>query len=49
MDREGYPDIIPSVELSDKPIGSDPKIRENDRSSPLTEGVIENSSFFDRE
>ena len=49
MDREGYPDIIPFVELSDNPSGSDPDDIENDRLSPLTEGEMENSSFFDRE
>ena len=42
MDREGEPDIIPVIELRDRPIGSDPEEIENDRLSPLTIGVIEN-------
>ena len=45
---EGVPDIIPVVELRDNPIGRDPDMIENDNSSPLTEGEIENGLFFDR-
>ena len=47
-DWEGVPDIIPVIELRDRPIGSDPEEIENDRLSPLTIGVIENGWFFDR-
>ena len=45
---EGIPYIIPVVELRDKPIGRDPEMIENDSSSPLTIGMIENELFFDR-
>jgi len=34
--------------LRDKPIGRDPEMIENDSSSPLTIGMIENELFFDR-
>ena len=47
-DWEGVPDIIPVVELRDKPVGRDPDEVENDKSSPLIEGEIENGSFLDR-
>ena len=47
-DWEGEPDMIPVDSLSDNPIGRDPEMMENDRSSPLIEGVIENGLFFDR-
>ena len=46
-DWEGDPEMIPVVELRDRPIGRDPDMIENDRSSPLIEGVIENGWFFD--
>ena len=45
---EGIPYIIPVVELRDKPIGRDPEMIENDSSSPLIVGMIENELFFDR-
>ena len=48
MDREGEPDMIPVVELSDNPIGSDPDETVKESWSPLIEGMIENDSFFDR-
>ena len=48
MDREGEPDIIPVIELSDNPIGRDPDVIENETSSPSTVGVVENGSYFDR-
>ena len=48
-DWEGDPDIIPVDGLRFNPIGSDPDDIENESSSPLTVGVIENNSFFDRE
>ena len=48
MDGEGEPDMIPVVELSDNPIGSDPDMIENDRSSQLIVGVIENDTPADR-
>ena len=48
MDWEGIPYIIPVVELRDKPIGRDPEMIENDSSSPLTIGMIENDSSFVR-
>ena len=47
-DLEGIPDIIPLEELRDKPVGRDPDEVENDKSSPLIEGEIENGSFLDR-
>ena len=47
-DWEGVPDMIPVVELRDRPIGRDPEMIENDSSSPLTIGMIENELFFDR-
>ena len=42
------PDIIPFEGLRFNPIGRDPDDIENDRLSPLIEGVIENGSFFVR-
>ena len=48
MDREGEPDITPVVELRNNPTGNDPDEIVNERSSPFTEGVIENDSFLDR-
>ena len=45
---EGIPYIIPVVELRDKPGGRDPEMIENDSSSPLIVGMIENELFFDR-
>ena len=48
MNWEGDPDIIPVDGLNDKPIGSDPEMIENEISSPLTEGMIENGLFFFR-
>ena len=48
MDREGEPDIIPVIELSDNPIGRDPDVIENETSSPLTVGMIETGSSLDR-
>ena len=45
---EEIPYIIPVVELRDKPIGRDPEMIENDNSSPLTIGMIENDSSFVR-
>ena len=41
------PDIIPVEGLRFNPIGSDPDDIENDRLSPLIEGVIENDSPAD--
>ena len=40
--------MIPDVELSDNPIGSDPDEIENESSSPSTEGEMENGVFFVR-
>ena len=40
--------MIPVVELRDRPIGSDPDVIENESSSPLTVGVVENGLLFDR-
>ena len=45
---EGIPYIIPVVELRDRPIGRDPEMIENDSSSPLIVGTIENDSSFVR-
>ena len=45
---EGDPEMIPVVELRDRPIGRDPEMIENDSSSPSTEGVIETGSSLDR-
>ena len=38
--------MIPEEGLRERPIGSDPEVMENDRSSPLIEGVTENELFF---
>ena len=48
MVAEGIPEMIPEDELRDRPGGRDPEMIENEISSPLTEGVIENGWFFDR-
>ena len=48
MNWEGIPDIIPVVELRDKPVGRDPDEVENDKSSPSIEGEIEKGSYLDR-
>ena len=48
IEWEGEPDMIPDVELSDNPIGSDPDETVKESWSPLIEGMIENDSFFDR-
>ena len=48
MNWEGIPDIIPVEGLKDRPIGRDPEEIENDKSSPSTEGEIENGSFLYR-
>ena len=47
-DWEGVPDIIPLEGLKDRPVGSDPDMIENESSSPLIEGEIENGSYLDR-
>ena len=47
-DWEGVPDIIPVVELRDRPIGRDPDVIENETSSSLTVGMIETGSSLDR-
>ena len=39
---EGDPDMTPFDGLSDNPTGSDPDMIENERTSPSTEGEIEN-------
>ena len=48
IEDRGVPDMIPVDEWNDRPIGRDPDIMENDRSSPLTIGEIENGLSFDR-
>ena len=40
--------MIPDEGYSDKPVGSDPEVIENDNLSPVIKGVIENGLFFDR-
>ena len=45
---EGIPEMIPVVELRDRPIGRDPEMIENDSSSPSTEGVIETGWSLER-
>ena len=47
-DWEGVPDMIPVEGLRERPIGRDPEMIENDSSSPLIEGLIENWLSFDR-
>ena len=39
-DWEGDPEIIPVIELRDSPIGRDPDVIENDRSSPWQVGMV---------
>ena len=48
IEDRGVPDMIPVDEWNDRPIGRDPDIMENDRSSPLTIGEIETGLSFDR-
>ena len=48
IEDRGVPDMIPVDEWNNRPIGRDPDIMENDRSSPLTIGEIENGLSFDR-
>ena len=48
MNRDGVPDITPVDGLRDNPSGSDPEVIENDRSSPLTVGEMENDTPDDR-
>ena len=40
--------MTPFDGLKDNPIGREPDVIENEGSSPLIEGVIENDSFFVR-
>ena len=40
--------MTPVDGLSDNPIGRDPDVIENEISSPLMDGVMENGSPFDR-
>ena len=40
MEDRGVPDMIPVDELIDRPIGRDPEIMENDRSSPSQGRVV---------
>ena len=46
--NDGVPDMIPVEGLRDNPSGSDPDVIENDRSSPSTEGEIENNTPADK-
>ena len=48
MTRDGIPETIPVEGLRDSPIGRDPAMIENERSSPLTVGMIETGSSLDR-
>ena len=48
MEDRGVPDMIPVVELIDRPIGRYPDEIENESSSPLIEGMIETGSSLDR-
>ena len=48
IDWEGVPDIIPVEGLSDRSIGRDPDMIENESSSPLIVGMIEIGSSLDR-
>ena len=48
IDWEGDPEMTPVDGLRFNPIGRDPDDTVNEISSPLTEGVIENDSSFDR-
>ena len=45
---EGIPEMTPVEGLRDKPVGRDPDEIENDKSSPMTVGEIENGSSLDR-
>ena len=45
---EGIPEMIPVVELRDRPIGRDPEMIENDNSSPSTVGATENEPLIGR-
>ena len=47
-DLEGVPDTNPVVRLSDRPMGRDPEVMENDKSSPFTVGVIATGLSLDR-
>ena len=40
MEDRGVPDMIPVVESIDRPVGRDPEIMENERSSPSQVGVV---------
>ena len=40
--------MTPVDSLRVKPVGSDPDVIENDKPSPVIEGVAENGLFFDR-
>ena len=40
MEDKGVPDMIPVDESNDRPIGRDPDIMENDRSSPSQVGLM---------
>ena len=40
MEDRGVPDMIPVDEWIDIPIGRDPEIMENDRSSPSQVGLV---------
>ena len=40
MEDRGVPDMIPVDESIDRPIGRDPEIMENDRSSPSQVGLM---------
>ena len=45
---EGIPEMIPVVELRDRPIGRDPEMIENDSWSPSTVGATENEPLIGR-
>ena len=45
---EGDPEMIPVVELRDRPIGRDPEMIENDSWSPSTVGATENEPLIGR-
>ena len=40
MEDRGVPDMIPVDDWIDRPIGRDPEIMENDRSSPSQVGLM---------
>ena len=40
MQDRGVPDMTPVDEWNDRPIGRDPEIMENDRSSPWQVGLV---------